>query len=374
MLGWSQFGSDRPTAVRELLALCQQLQNARQGRAQQPLAPLRERAIPERSPRETRALIARPKMNSPRLAPSPRLPSPRSSLKTRWVHFDEWMHGEDYLSRFRPPDVVKPVKPAPRRNLQREDLERAFKEIDDDGNGYLEPEELKLVFEKAGMAVTDKQIEMAMSVLDENGDGHIDMDEFNKLREIITSQAFAAAKDGGAGRGGGGADLGALGALGEMGETLLQGMMSTVMNEDFVKKREAPPSQKQRTQSVSGEMLGRMLDEAVPKLVAHDDDGPPLTAADLKEKLRKNLERVIDSFRKFDKDNSGTIDIHEWTTALKRLFRKAKEDDLEALFLEFDSDGGGTVDYEEFACTLKAAEPVPKKVKRKTEAKLLFDM
>ena len=43
----------------------------------------------------------------------------------------------------------------------------------------------------------------------------------------------------------------------------------------------------------------------MPQIV-FEDDGPPLTASDLKEKLRKNLERVIDSFRKFDKDNSGS--------------------------------------------------------------------
>ena len=54
-----------------------------------------------------------------------------------------------------------------------------------------------------------------------------------------------------------------------------------------------------------GGALSKMLDDSVPAIV-FEDDGPPLTASDLKEKLRKNLERVIDSFRKFDKDNSGS--------------------------------------------------------------------
>ena len=53
--------------------------------------------------------------------------------------------------------------------------------------------------------------------------------------------------------------------------------------------------------------------------------------------------------------------------ALSKLFRRAKEEDLAALFDEFDADGGGTVDYEEFAYTIKSAAAPPKKPKKKID-------
>ena len=53
--------------------------------------------------------------------------------------------------------------------------------------------------------------------------------------------------------------------------------------------------------------------------------------------------------------------------------RKAKPEDLGALFDEFDADGGGTVDYEEFAFTLKQAQSPPKKAKRKQSMPMEVD-
>ena len=79
------------------------------------------------------------------------------------------------------------------RVLKKDDLDKAFNEIDEDGNGTLEPHELKKVFEKAGYKVTEAQIEMAMKCLDENDDGVIDKQEFQKLSKIITEGAVDAA-------------------------------------------------------------------------------------------------------------------------------------------------------------------------------------
>ena len=194
---------------------------------------------------ETKAMIstastarAKTAQPSPRMAPL----SPRSYLPRGWVHTGEWVVGEQYFADFRKPEE-KPVEEKPKTEevLKRETLIKAFNEIDDDGNGYLEPHELKMVFERAGFNVTDEQITMAMKVLDENGDGHIDIDEFQKLSEMITQSAVDAAKPVKArGRSkslAANADAGGM-LGGMMGDVLLQGMMATVMNADFVKSRE----------------------------------------------------------------------------------------------------------------------------------------
>ena len=185
----------------------------------------------------------------------------------------------------------------------------------------------------------------------------IELDEFFKLSEMITEARVDAAKPQRARARNRSIIDGVLG--GAMGDFLLKGMMATVMNPDFVGVVETEEKKKK----ITGEDLSRLLEASVPKYEA--DDGPQLTASDLKDKLRKNFEQVISTFRRFDTDNSGTIDMSEWTTALCKLFRKANKADVENLFREFDEDGGGTIDYEEFAYTLKAAAAPQKKQKKK---------
>jgi len=274
------------------------------------------------------------------------------------------MSAEDFREFCRPPDEevkeeVVEVEKDP-LVLKNEELEKAFHEIDEDGNGTLEPHELKQVFQRAGFRVTDVQIELAMQCLDENEDGVIDLQEFQKLSKMITEAAVDAAKpqktrarsksmpD----------DNSMLNSM--MGDFLLKGMMATVMNPDFEMNVEAAAKRKGITMAE----LERMLDESVPKYEA--EDGPQLTPHDLKVKLRRNFEMVMTTFRKFDADNSGTIDMVEWTAAICGLFDKATQEDVENLFREFDEDGGGTIDYEEFAYTLKAAAPKKKKKKAKS--------
>ena len=60
-------------------------------------------------------------------------------------------------------------------------LEEIFSAVDADGNGYLEPNELKAAFEKAGLPADDAQIKAAIKSLDTNNDGKIDREEFKVL-------------------------------------------------------------------------------------------------------------------------------------------------------------------------------------------------
>ena len=60
-------------------------------------------------------------------------------------------------------------------------LEAVFKAVDADGNGYLEPAELKIAFEKAGLPASDEQIKQSIKALDTNNDGKIDLEEFKAI-------------------------------------------------------------------------------------------------------------------------------------------------------------------------------------------------
>ena len=67
----------------------------------------------------------------------------------------------------------------------------------------------------------------------------------------------------------------------------------------------------------------------------------------LRQALHKNLARVIDIFRDWDEDFSGTIDKREFRKALLALGFNAPKEEAEALFNAYDCDGGGSIDYQE---------------------------
>ena len=100
--------------------------------------------------------------------------------------------------------------------------------------------------------------------------------------------------------------------------------------------------------------LSSMLDESVPDAIP--DSSPSISAWDLKVMLRRNLGRVVDVFRRFDADGSGSVDLGEFTKGILHLFKSAKTDDVHDLFLEFDVDGSGTIEYQEMQTTIRNAE------------------
>ena len=73
-----------------------------------------------------------------------------------------------------------------------------------------------------------------------------------------------------------------------------------------------------------------------------------VTIEGLRTALTANRTRVIDAFRKLDKDGDGTITKAEFGAALPLLGFDASRTDLtDELFKMFDSDGGGTISFDE---------------------------
>lgn len=63
--------------------------------------------------------------------------------------------------------------------------------------------------------------------------------------------------------------------------------------------------------------------------------------------------RVIDLFREWDKDGSGTVDKKEFRKALKMLGVTGASSEMDALFESFDTDGGGKLEFSELDKALK---------------------
>ena len=67
----------------------------------------------------------------------------------------------------------------------------------------------------------------------------------------------------------------------------------------------------------------------------------------IKMKLAQNLNRMIDTFREFDEDQSGKIDKREFQLALRKLGIVAHKSAFDNTFDTFDDDRSGTLEYHE---------------------------
>ena len=77
----------------------------------------------------------------------------------------------------------------------------------------------------------------------------------------------------------------------------------------------------------------------------------------LAEGLAKNLSRVIDVFRAWDDDDSGTIDKKEFRRGLHQLgLTEVPREEVDALFDEIDVDESGEIDFRELAAKLKTKQ------------------
>jgi septal ring factor EnvC (AmiA/AmiB activator) len=70
------------------------------------------------------------------------------------------------------------VAPSPGPVTSREQLRELFDEIDADGGGTLDKQEIKQLADKLGVAMTRRELDQAMAEMDADGSGEVDFDEF----------------------------------------------------------------------------------------------------------------------------------------------------------------------------------------------------
>jgi len=150
-------------------------------------------------------------------------------------------------------------------NLSRKEIKGfkiAFKEFDKNGDGKIDPRELKLAMRSLGYKTSNQEIYTMIGEVDADGDGHIDFDEFVRLMTDHRGEAPSSAPGAGGSR------------------------------------------------------------------------------------SRAREKEIKASFKHFDEDGDGLIDVRELKSVLKSIGVKA---DAEEMIREVDADGDGQIDYEEFA-------------------------
>ena len=70
------------------------------------------------------------------------------------------------------------VAPSPGPVTSREQLMELFNEIDADGGGTLDRQEIKQLADKLGVAMTKRELDQAMAEMDKDGGGEVDFEEF----------------------------------------------------------------------------------------------------------------------------------------------------------------------------------------------------
>ena len=83
--------------------------------------------------------------------------------------------------------------------------------------------------------------------------------------------------------------------------------------------------------------------------------------------LRKQAQRVMDLFKKWDVDKSGTVDKAEFRRALRALKIAGSDDEFDALHESWDADGGGTIEYGEILKALHAGRRYDQLRKRRAD-------
>jgi len=113
-------------------------------------------------------------------------------------------------------------------------------------------------------------------------------------------------------------------------------------------KRRKEAAAKQRTQKRPGKEPdaddGDDADEG-------EESGPPALIERVKQKMLGKMDRVLDTFKKYDRDNSKTISKSEFEKAMHTLGFAGE--DTDKIWGSFDQDGSGEVVYHELLAVLQ---------------------
>ena len=191
-----------------------------------------------------------------------------------------------------------------------------FRQWDDDGSGSISKKEFRRAIMALGFDFFDdvSEIDKVFDEFDTDGSGEIDYKELNKmLRQSVKLDDKLYA-----------------GAAGEI-------------------KTKAQTKHKLRKGP-------RGKASALPNSVKLSANSDQTVAEQLHELLAANSVRVIDIFRSWDEDGSGSIDKKEFREAISALGFDAPKADKDAVFEQFDADGSGAIDLKELKNALKKKE------------------
>ena len=112
------------------------------------------------------------------------------------------------------------------------------------------------------------------------------------------------------------------------------------------------------------EVLGSPLTEAEAATALQEmdtDENGKVDFAEFLECIANKLqdeateEEIIQAFKMFDKDNSGTISANEFKSIMMNMGQKMEESEVNEMLFAADTNGDGVIDYKEFARMLDSS-------------------
>lgn len=234
-----------------------------------------------------------------------------------------------------------------------------FQELDPERTGYIGIKEYLLAALKDALARSSSRCLDLFAYFDEDGNGEISKDEFRKVIRAFGFEATNLEID---------AVFDALDYVDH------NGTLSYVeLNRMLRKFDPLPENASAREIAISAHMHHplRRANEALDDKMNLSDEGQALEDADSPEKLLKqlrdlllrNLARVMDLFRAWDVDKSGTIEKKEFGVALRSLGIKTPRAVIDELFDYFDFDRSGSLDYSELNKKLRRTIEIDEKLR-----------
>ena len=170
-----------------------------------------------------------------------------------------------------------------------------LKSWDDDGSGDISKKEFRRAIKALGFDCRNREVDAVFEEFDDDSSGRVDYKELNrKLREYAGLQVVG----------------------------------------------------KHKLRRVAGGRKGAALGSSV-KLDTSAGVSSRGVADELKKALRANAVRVIDLFRDWDEDGSGTVSKAEFFKIMPVLGVDAPKKVVSQVFDEFDEDGSGSIEYSE---------------------------
>jgi Ca2+-binding EF-hand superfamily protein len=249
-----------------------------------------------------------------------------------------------------------------------------FRDWDDDGNGAIDKKEMRQAVAALGFEAPRKEVDAFFDSIDKDSSGFIEYEEFKKAlsdkgaakateerRKTIAaekrkSEAKAAAEaKKAATTAGEGDDVDDTDVAGEGEEDFETGMRQNLMERDVADAdQDGKLDFTEFCQFVRDREEGEFTDEYLKtRFDALDADASgKIDMAEylqwsLKDSLARSSQRVVDLFRIWDEDKSGTVDKKEFHKAINALGFEMERYITDAVFESLDDDKSGNLEYKE---------------------------
>lgn len=246
--------------------------------------------------------------------------------------------------------------------LETEEIVSFFEEIDDDGSGLLDRDELKKLLEKLGKVVTEEVLSTAMQEMDRDDSGQVDLSEFLQWWRKAGAEARAEMTRV--------ADR--MNQLREVFESMDADNSGSLDHEEITEMIAKHLGMKLKPAELE-EALKQMDDDSSGEVSFSEfyawwtKDETQATF----QKAIKRMEAVKEVFDTLDEDSSGALSRKEVKRLADSLNAKLTHRDLDAAMREMDEDGDGEVDFMEFySWWMASGDGVLQEAKKREQARL----